>query len=71
MTELPPGSVGAGYRRRERGRGDADRQDGRRGGTPKQNSPVVHETLHFDLVMESAAICEFARPGELTSNPVI
>lgn len=38
-------------RLRERGRGDAHRQDGRRGGTPEQNSPVIHEALHFDVVI--------------------
>ena len=27
------------------------RQDGGRGGTPEQNSPVIHEALHFDVVI--------------------
>ena len=31
--------------------GDARRQDGRQGGTPEQNSPVIHEALHFDVVI--------------------
>jgi hypothetical protein len=38
-------------RLRERGGGDAHRQDGRRCGAPEQNSPVIHEALHFDVVI--------------------
>jgi hypothetical protein len=52
LAELSPLSETAGVLRlRERGCGEAHRQDGRRGGTPEQNSPVIHEALHFDVVI--------------------
>jgi len=52
LAELSPAQRDRGILRlRERGRGDAHRQDGRRGGTPEQNSPVIHEALHFDVVI--------------------
>src|SRR5207245_2130019 len=55
-AEDPAGLVEAAQRDRgvlrlrERGGGDAHRQDGRRGGASEQNSPVIHEALHFDVV---------------------
>jgi hypothetical protein len=36
---------------------------------PEQNSPVAHKALHFDLVMESTAICEFRRLGRTNLEP--
>ena len=52
LAELSPAQRDRGILRlRERGRGDAHRQDGRRGGTPEQNSLVIHEALHFDVVI--------------------